>query len=78
MRFNYIDRMNEMRATMPANGGKRYARAHVRQSDLNALMPAGSHERFCYSFRAGWKSDKDLILEDFRRFLYPERYEEFT
>ena len=73
MRWNPIDHMNAARANKPASGGKTY-RGHVAsQSDLNAQFPADSNERFLFSLISGWRCDRDLAIEDYRRAVYPER-----
>ena len=76
--WNAIDHMNAAKANKPTSGGTNYPRAIVRQSDMNRAYPKDSHSRFMFQFKRDWQWTRDLVLEDLRRTIYPERYEEFV
>jgi len=78
MRWNPIDHMNAACANKPRSGGKNYKRGRCKQADYDTKMPAGSHERFCYELQQSWRGAKESLIEDFTRYLYPERYEGFV
>jgi hypothetical protein len=62
-----MDRRNKgLPVGKPAAGWTR------KQSDY---APASDNDKFCYLVKAGWRVESGSILEDFRRYLYPERYE---
>lgn len=48
------------------------------QAAAEAYADADVHTRFCRDVAADWQWQRSEILEDFRRAIYPERYEEFT
>ena len=74
MRWNPIDHMNAARANKPASGGRSYARMARR---ITAEQIGNDNAMFCYQLKRGWQVDRKAILDDYRRAVYPERYEEF-
>ena len=72
MRWNPIDHMNAACANKPRSGGKLYRKTTLHSRDAK---PETEHAMFVYQLRASWHVESRLIVEDFLRAIYPERYE---
>ncbi len=72
-KWDRIAAMNKARAKW--TGGQTYSRKAKRPAPSPAK---DSHERAIIVNGIAWRLAADLAMEDFRRAVYPERYEGFS